>query len=149
MAFQFTDKFDSITSHGLTLKITEKESGDDTILPFYYYDIIDSNHQTVGKISIRIGHNFHSYYNGHIGYEIDEEYRGNRHAYNACQMVLDVAKFHGMDFIYLTCDESNVASYRTIERLGAQLMEICDVPENFFAWYESMEQKRIYKLSLL
>lgn len=133
----------------LILKITQKYGGDKDIIPFYYYDIIrKADGAAVGKISIRIGNNFHSYYNGHIGYEIFKEYRKNGYAYKACLMVLDVAKFHGMKFIYLTCAESNIASYRTIEKLGAELARICDVPEQYFGWREGMEKQRIYRLSL-
>ena len=147
--FEFTDKFDTLENDELILKITQKYSGDDEMIPFYYYDIIrKSNSVTVGKISIRIGSNFHSYYNGHIGYEIFKEYRGNGYSYKASLMVLAVARFHGMDFIYLTCDESNIASYNTIEKLGAELVEICDVPREYFGWREDMERQRIYKLDL-
>lgn len=148
--FEFTDKFDTIENDELILKITQKYSGDDEMIPFYYYDIIrKTDNVTVGKMSIRIGNNFHSYYNGHIGYEIFKDYRGNRYAYKASIMALDVARFHGMDFIYLTCDESNTASYKTIEKLGAELVEICDVPREYFGWHEGMEKQRIYKLEVL
>ncbi|MGN1111628.1 MAG: GNAT family N-acetyltransferase [Acutalibacteraceae bacterium] len=146
---KFTDIFDTLENDELILKITQKYSGDDEMIPFYYYDIIrKADSATVGKISVRIGNNFHSYYNGHIGYEIFKEYRGNRYAYKASIMVLDVARFHGMGFIYLTCDESNTASYRTIEKLGAELVEICDVPREYFGWFEGMEKQRVYKLRL-
>ena len=63
-------------------------------------------------------------------------------------MVLDVARFHDMEFIYLTCDESNIASYKTIENLGAELVEICNAPREYFGWREGMERQRIYKLDL-
>lgn len=147
--FEFTDKFDTLENDELILKITQKYSGDDEMIPFYYYDIIrKADSVTVGKISIRIGNNFHSYYNGHIGYEIFKEYRGNGYAYRASLMVLDVARFHDMEFIYLTCDESNIASYNTIEKLGAELVEICNAPREYFGWREGMERQRIYKLDL-
>lgn len=147
--FEFTDKLDILENDELILKITQKYSGNDEMIPFYYYDIIrKADSATVGKISIRIGNNFHSYYNGHIGYEVFKEYRGNGYAYMASLMVLDVARFHGMDFIYLTCDESNIASYKTIEKLGAELVEICDAPRKYFGWNEGMERQRIYKLDL-
>ena len=147
--FEFTDKLDILENDELILKITQKYSGDDEMIPFYYYDIIrKADSATVGKISIRIGNNFHSYYNGHIGYEVFKEYRGNGYAYMASLMVLDVARFHGMDFIYLTCDESNIASYKTIEKLGAELVEICDAPRKYFGLNEDMERQRIYNLEL-
>lgn len=69
--FEFTDIFDIIENNELILKITQKYSGDNEMIPFYYYDIIRKvDNVTVGKISIRISNNFHSYYNGHIGYEV-------------------------------------------------------------------------------
>jgi len=148
-SFTFNDQFDIIEGSELILKVTEKCEGNKEIIPFYYYDIIrKSDGATVGKISIRIGNNFHSYYNGHIGYEISEKYRKNGYAYKACLMVLDVARFHGMESIYLTCAESNIASYKTIEKLGAGFIDICDVPKEYFGWREGMEKQRIYKLSL-
>lgn len=148
MSFVFSDKFDNILFNSLSLKITEKNVGDNVMLPFYYYDIFNPEKENVGKISIRIGHNFHSYYNGNIGYEVFKEYQGSGYAYKACQAILDVARFHRMGHIVITCDENNIASYKTIEKLGAELVEICDVPREYFAWYEGMERKRIYKLSL-
>ena len=145
--FEFINEFDIITDNEIILKISEKYQGDDELLPFYYYDIyIDET--VVGKISIRIGNNYHSYYNGHIGYEIDKEYRGSNYAYKACKLVLQVAKAHGMSELILTCDESNIASYKTIEKLGAELIEIVKPPKDYFAYRENMEKQRIYKLCL-
>ena len=59
-----------------------------------------------------------------------------------------MARFHGMEFLYLTCDESNKASQKTIERFGAELVECAEVPREYFAWYEGMERQLIYKLKL-
>lgn len=145
--FKFFNNFDTISNDEITLRISQKHQGDDELLPFYYYDIcVDDT--VVGKISVRIGNNYHSYYNGHIGYEIDKSYRGNNYAYKACKLVLQVAKAHGMNELILTCDESNIASYKTIEKLGAELIEIVKPPEDYFAYRENMERQRIYKLQL-
>ena len=145
--FEFINEFDIITDNEIILKISEKYQGDDELLPFYYYDIyVDET--VVGKISIRIGNNYHSYYNGHIGYEIDKEYRGSNYAYKASKLVFQVAKAHGMSELILSCDESNIASYKTIEKLGAELIETVKPPKNYFAYREDMEKQRIYKLSL-
>ena len=147
--FEFTDRFDVIEGGELVLRIIEKNSGDDKMIPFYYYDVFrKSDMQAVGKISVRIGNNFHSYYNGHIGYEIFEEHRGQGIACKACSLVLSVARFHSMEFVYLTCDESNVPSQKTIEKLGAEFVECAEVPREYFAWYEGMERQLIYKLKL-
>lgn len=145
--FKFFNEFDVISTDEITLKISQKHQGDDELLPFYYYDILVDD-TTVGKISIRIGRNYHSYYNGNIGYEIDEDYHGNNYAYKACKIVLQVAKAHGMTELILTCDESNIASYKTIEKLGAELIEIVKPPDDYFAYRENMEKQRIYKLHI-
>ena len=145
--FTFLDCFNEINGGDMTLKIIEKSEGTAELLPFYYYDIF-VDEVPVGKISIRIGDNFHSYYNGHIGYEIDEGARGNGYARRACELVLDGARFHGMTRLYLTCDEDNTASYRTIEKLGGSLLEICDVPREYCAWYEGIPRHRVYQLNL-
>lgn len=54
--FSFLDRFDRITGEILTLKIIEKNPGDEQAIPFYYYDIYkNDSDQPIGKISIRIG----------------------------------------------------------------------------------------------
>ena len=145
--FEFINSFDILSKDEVTLKICQKYPGDDELLPFYYYDIIIGD-SIVGKISIRIGNNYHSYYNGNIGYEIDKEYRGNNYSYKACKLVFQVAKAHGMNELMLTCDESNIASYKTIEKLGAELIETEKPPKDYFAYRENMEKQRIYKLHI-
>ncbi len=145
--FPFTDQFDRIASDPMTLQIIEKNPAGVDGLPFYYYDIL-INGAPVGKISLRIGVNFHTYYNGSIGYEVDELCRGRGYARAACRLVLPVARHHGMTHLYLTCAESNIPSFHTIEGLGAELVEICQVPREYFAWRAGMERQRIYRLAL-
>ena len=145
----YNKTYDKIQGEILTLKLISYYEGNEKELPYYWFDIIENVSQTsVGKISIRIGHNYHSYYNGNIGYEINEEYRGFGYAYIASCMVIDIAKTYKMDNIYLTCNEDNIASYKTIEKLGAVLKEIVKPPKDFFAYSENMERYRIYKLNL-
>ena len=147
-AFAFSDAYDTIQGpNGLHLEIIEKNPGDDVILPFYYYDIYVGD-KAVGKISIRIGDNYHSYYNGHVGYEVDPESRGHRYSLEALKLVLPVAKHHGMERIYLTCDQSNEASRRIIELSGARLLEIAKIPRDYFAWREGIEDHCIYQLDI-
>ena len=69
--FPSTGQFDRLTSGPMTLQISEKVPAGPDGLPFYFYDILTGG-QPVGKISIRVGGNFHTYYNGNIGYEVDE-----------------------------------------------------------------------------
>ena len=144
---RFLEGFDQLTDGAVTLRLAEQNPGGGGTLPFYYYDILDAG-GPVGKISIRIGDNAHSYYNGHIGYEVDEAHRGRHYALRACELVLPVAKAHGMRRLYLTCRVSNAASRKTMERLGAALLEITDIPESCFFWRPGMEKYCVYRLDL-
>lgn len=149
MAFVFEDSFDELDTPRLKLRVIAKEQGSEKEIPYYWYEIRKKPDMTpVGKISIRIGHNYHSYYNGNIGYEIDEAYRGQRFAGEAAKAVLRVAGYHGMHKLYLTCEADNAASRRTIESLGARLVEMTEIPKDYFGWYEGIPQYRIYGLTL-
>ncbi len=138
-------EFYTLKSDLLTLKLIDFYEENGPEIPFYWYDIIlNSTNQKVGKISIRIGHNYHSYYGGNIGYEVDKEFRGNHYALEACKMVVPVARAYGMTKIYLTCDEDNIASYKTMERFGAELEEIVQIPKDYAWYYDGIAMKRIY-----
>ena len=146
--FTFLDEFEYLKNDKVTLKLIEKNYGDTEILPFYYYDIFDSNNNLIGKISIRIGYNFNSYYNGNIGYEISSEYQGFNYSLYASKLVLKVARAHKMDTIYITCKESNIASRKIIEKLGAIEKEIVNIPKECFFPKDDLEKYVIYFLEL-
>ena len=145
---RFLKEYDHLSDSVITLRLIEKNPGNSEIPPFYYYDIFTPGGEFAGKISIRIGDNAHSYYDGHIGYEIDPAHRGRHYALRACNLVLPVAKAHGMRRLYLTCGISNAASRRTIERLGAALLEIVDIPESCFFWRPEIEKYCVYCLKI-
>ncbi len=143
------DKFNIISSDLLTLKLIDFYDVNEPEIPFYWYDIIlNATNEKIGKISIRIGHNYHSYFNGNIGYEIDKAFRGNHYAFEACKLVIPIAHEYNMAYLYLTCEESNVASYKTIEKLGAELQEITEPPTDYFGYYEGMGLYRIYRYKI-
>ena len=102
----------------------------------------------VGKISIRIGSNFHSYYNGNIGYEIFSEYRGNHYSCEAVKLLFKVAKAHKMPELIITCAQSNAASIKIIERLEGINKKIVKIPKECFFYYDKIEDYCIYTLPL-
>lgn len=146
---KFNENFNYLENEKIKLLIIEKNKGGENIIPYYYYAIIlKETDKEIGKISIRIGHNKHSYYNGNIGFEIYDEYRGFKYSLLASKMVLQIAKFHGMNYLYLSCDESNIASSKIIENLGANLIEVAVPPIDYIFYYKGMERQKIYKLNL-
>lgn len=149
MEVEFKKEYEIIKGDDITLKLIKFDDGDERIIPFYWYEIIPKEVGTrVGAISIRIGHNYHSYYNGNIGYEVDEPYQGHHYAYESCKLVLQVARDYGMDHIYITCRDDNTPSYKTIEKLGGELIERVVPPKDYFAYREGMPLHRIYRLKL-
>ena len=145
----FNKEFFNISNDELELRLIDVYPASKGAIPFYWWNIyLKSKDVKIGSISFRIGHNYHSYYNGNIGYEIDEEYQGNNYAFKACKLVLEVAKYHNMDKVYLSCDYDNVASYKTIEKLGGKLIEIVQPPVDYIFYYEEMPSHKIYELKI-
>ncbi len=146
----FNKSFYLIEGENMELRLIDTFDEKDGALPFYWWDIIlKEEDKAIGKISFRIGNNYHAYFNGNIGYEIDEAYRGNDYAFLACRLVLQCARFHKMERIYLTCDYDNIASYKTIEKLGATLVEEIIPPKDYIYYYEGIAKHKIYELVLL
>ena len=131
----------------IKLSLVEKNPGNNEMLPFHYFDILKQD-TVVGKISLRFGNNFHSYYNGHVGFEIFPEYQGNNYAFQGLKLVVDIAKQHEINELYLTCKQSNIASRKIFEKIGANLLEIAKIPESCFFYRAGIEDYAIYRLQL-
>lgn len=126
----------------------EKHRASHAFPPWYYYDIVENvGGARVGKISIRLGDNAHTYYNGHIGFEVTPERRGRGYAVQATRLVLPVAQAYGLERVYITCAVSNTASRRVIEKLGASFIEIASIPQTCFFWHAEIEDYCIYSLA--
>ena len=145
----FRKEFFFIDGDIVSLRLLETVEGNGDELPFYWWSIVENaTGANIGKISLRLGHNYHSYWNGNVGYEVDEPYRGNHYAAIALKLVLPIAKAHGMDHLFVSCDENNAASYKTIERCGGSLLEISYPPEDWVFYRPGLALKRIYRIVL-
>ena len=145
----FREEFREVKGEPLSLRLIGTFPEKDGALPFYWWSIIlNAREKEIGKISLRLGHNDHSYFNGNVGFEIDEPYRGRHYALLASQMVVSVARAHGMDRLYFTCDFDNPASYKTIERLGARLVGEAAPPRDYIFYFDGIKKHRIYVLEL-
>jgi predicted acetyltransferase len=60
---------------------------------------------------------------GHIGYDTVPSFRGRGVATEMLRQALPVARALGLASVLLTCDETNAASIRVIERNGGSLRE--------------------------
>jgi predicted acetyltransferase len=119
-------------------------------VPTLFFHIIrvpDAEH--IGEINLRLGSGPHIVrYAGHVGYGIDPEHRGNRYAAQAVRLLIPIAREHGVNPLWLTCDPENVASRRTCELAGAQFVEIVDVPEDCIIRQSGHPKKCRYRLDL-
>lgn len=63
-------------------------------------------------------------YNGHIGYNLHPDYRGQGYGTRGLGLLLDVAREHGLNIVYFTIEGENPASVRVIEKNGGRLEKI-------------------------
>ena len=118
--------------------------------PCYAFHVCDAESGIlVGDIRLRIGDTEDlRLYAGHIGYAIHPEYRGRRFAARAVRLLMRLALRHRMSELWITCDPENIASKRTCELAGADLVEIVDLPPDIDMYRDGERQKCRYRIGL-
>jgi tagatose 1,6-diphosphate aldolase len=149
--FRFND-YGVLTDGEIELVISQKRPANPQkgYLPKYEFDIhLSGKPGAIGGVSLRIGNTEHVIkYAGHIGYGINERYRGNRYAAKACNLVRQVALDHGFKVLWITCDPENHPSRRTCEILDCEFVEIVDLPEDTDMYREGERHKCRYRWDL-
>lgn len=102
-----------------------------------------------GAMELRIG-NVDSLvlYGGHIGYGVEPEFRGSHFAARSCRLLFPLAKRHGINPLWITCNPDNWASRRTCELAGGRLVEIVDLPPDNDQYARGDRQKCRYRFDL-
>jgi tagatose 1,6-diphosphate aldolase len=102
-----------------------------------------------GDISLRVG-NTHNLvvYGGHIGYGVEQAFRGRHFAERSCRLLLPLAQAHGLTTLWITTNPDNLASRRTCERLGARLVETVPLPEDTDQYARGDREKCRYRVDL-
>jgi predicted acetyltransferase len=78
----------------------------------------------IGRVSVR--HELNEMLRargGHLGYSVAPRFRGKGYATEMVRQALDYCRSLGLRTVLITCGETNVPSYRLIERLGGRLRE--------------------------
>lgn len=135
---------EKLTDGEICLKL-ERISEEDKVrgfVPAYHFFITDLAGNEMGVCDLRIGHNEKLYYGGNIGYSVYEPYRGHHYAGKAVKLLLGLAKRHGLEYIIITCNPDNIASKRTCEYAGGELLEIAELPEDSDMRLEKGETKK-------
>jgi len=114
-------------------------------VPAYHFRILIADGLDVGRINFRVGDIEHvRVCAGHIGFEIGEQFRGHSYALQACRAIAPfVRSVSGT--VTITCDPDNVASIRTIERLGTGFTDEVPVPAHDPHHKRGSRSKKRYK----
>ena len=113
-------------------------------VPSYHFRIRAFD-ECVGHINLRIGHTPHVMNcAGHVGYEIEERFRGHSFALQACHALAPFAREMEPQAI-ITCDPDNTPSRLTIERLGAEFLDEVPVPPDDPHYLRGSRFKRRYR----
>jgi predicted acetyltransferase len=136
----------------LDLVLVEEYGGDPAreLVPSYKFEMrLVGTGKRVGNVDLRIGdsHDLVTY-SGHLGYSVLPQHRGHRYAARSCALLQPLAREHGMTRLWITCNPDNIASRRTCEVLGAELVETVEVPPDTAAYRKGERQKLRYKLEL-
>jgi len=120
--FQYMD-FDVFSDGEIKLIIKTKDEPDEPagILPRYGFAIVrivDSIE--VGIVFFTADTTRRQYLRGHLSYGIAPEYRGNGYAAKACRLIRHVALAHGYSRVFVGSQRDNIASTKTIAKLGAK-----------------------------
>lgn len=134
----------------LELYLAERSPADPErdFVPAYRFEMrVDG--ERAGTISLRVGNTRHlELYAGHIGYGVELPFRGRRFAARACKLLFDLARRHGLTTLWITCNPENVASRRTCELVGGELVDIVDLPPETDMYKEGERQKCRYRIRL-
>ena len=102
-----------------------------------------------GAISLRIGQTLDLVlYYGHIGYNVYPPVRGNHYAERACRLLFGLARAHHLGTLWITTDPENMASRRTCQRLGAELVDVVEIPKGHPLYERGQRQKCRYRIDL-
>jgi predicted acetyltransferase len=125
----------------VAMKLADANRRSETFVPATHLWAV-ADEQFVGRISIR--HELNDALRiegGHIGYDTAPSFRGRGVATEMLRQALPVARGLGLTRVLLTCDDTNAASIRVIERNGGSLHETKTLAAN-------RPLKRYYWISL-
>jgi predicted acetyltransferase len=119
-------------------------------VPAYHFRMVHTvTRDELGGINLRAGSNRHiEMFAGHIGYTVHEPHRGHRYAARSIRLLMPLARRLRLDPLWITCDPENLASRRTLELAGAELVEVVSVPEDCVIAQSGHRTKCRYRLDV-
>jgi predicted acetyltransferase len=139
----------TLTDGEISLELATQVPGDTAKgwAPANHYQIKKvATNEAVGQIDLRFGYTWDLVrYGGQIGYSVHETFRGHHYAAKACLLLKPIARQHGMDVLWITCNPDNWPSRKTCEYIGATLVEIVDLPQTSDMYKAGERQKCRYR----
>lgn len=149
--FQFLDP-GTLRDGELEVVLVDTVEGDPIrgYAPRYAFEMyVDGAKGVAGRINLRCANTRNIVtYAGHIGYDVAPEHRGHRYAARSCRLLFPLARQHGLNPLWITCNPDNIASRRTCEIAGLELVEIVDLPPDGEMYRRGERQKCRYRLYL-
>ena len=133
---------------GLRLDRTSDAQQEKRWVPALYFTICLPDGTEIGQCDLRLGHNEKTFIGGNIGYAIDPPYRGHHYAAEACRVLFSLARRHGMDHLFITCDPDNPASARTCELAGGEFVKTAAIPADNEMYAQGKRFVKIYRFTL-
>src|SRR5262245_41043122 len=135
--YDFTRPFEFLDSgvlidRELSLVLVDKVPADPVKqwVPWYAFEMrVESEPVTrAGHVNFRPGNTpALQLINGHFGYSVERRFRGHHYAERSVRLLFPLARQHGFESVIITANPENLASRRTIERLGGVFLEIVAV----------------------
>src|SRR6266568_633793 len=103
---------ETLSSADVLLRFVKVVPGEPSkgFVPFYHFRIMTVGGSDVGHINFRIGDTEHvRVCAGHIGFEIDEAFRGHGYAFQACRALAPFGRSM-YEAVIITCNPDNLAS---------------------------------------
>ncbi len=150
--FKFRD-YDKLTDGEIELVLKEKQPAPlrEGYVPQYHFDIcLPGKSEPIGTIRLRIGNTERiTKYAGNIGFMINKEYQSHRYSAKACNLIKRVALDHSIKTCWITCKPGNLPSRKICEIIGANFIEIIDIPEDHDMYQKGLRQMCRYRWDLL
>ena len=141
---------ESLSFGDVSLRFDHIVPGDPSrdFVPYYHFRILTADGTDAGHINLRVGDTEHvRICAGHVGFGIDEEFRGHGYAGQACRALAPfIREIYGT--VTITCNPDNIASQRTIEGLGAAFVDQVAVPEHDPGYARGARIKKRYRWTL-
>ena len=140
-----------LIDNDLELVLTKKipEDTEKGYFPAYKFEMRNSKtEERMGDITLRVGNNENTKYGGHVGYGVDEKFRGHHYAARSVKLLLSLAKKHSINPLWITCNPDNTASIKSLEIAGGEMVEIVDLPKHNEQYQRGERKKCRYKFDL-